>query len=156
MTLNSQRLVSFFVLIVVGVIMALTGGRVVLGTDLSTTLLALAVPFTLLFANLTSLFSFMDAEIATGKLQAGDIVGMLSTKEWWISMVLSIAGLGQIFGFKVISEAEQIILVNVALAAITVLLQSFTTRTPTSPITVAETVRIQALGKSYSSSSGTG
>lgn len=138
MTIKSQRLVTFIVLIVAAVLMALGGGQITLSDSITNTVISLAAPFLLIFTTLSNLYAFLDARIAEGKLQAGDILGMLTMKEWWIAMIANVAGLGQIFGYKIISADEQVILVNVALAFVTVLLQSFTNREATDSNTLED------------------
>lgn len=139
--MSSQRFLSFLLLIVAGVVMALGGGRITITTDLVTTVIGLAAPFTLIFMNVSSLFDVIDSRVAEGTLAPGDLLGLISLKEWWTSMIFSVVGLLQIFGYKAIDPAEQAVLVNVALAFITVLLRSVSNRATTDPLSVGDHIQ---------------
>lgn len=139
--MNSQRFLSFLLLVIAGVVMALGGGHVTISTDLVTTVVALAAPFTLIFMNITGLFDVIDSRVAEGTLSPGDLLGMISLKEWWASMIFSVAGLLQIFGYKAIDPTEQAVLVNVALAFITVLLRSVSNRATSDPLSVGDHIQ---------------
>jgi len=139
--MSSQRFVSFVILVIAGALMALGGGRITIDTDIVTTVVALAAPFTLIFMNITSLFDVIDSRVAEGKLEAGDFLGLLTLKEWWTSMLFSIAGLLQIFGYKAIDPTEQAVLVNVALAFVTVLLRSVSNRATKDPLTIYDHIQ---------------
>lgn len=139
--MSSQRFVSFLLLVIAGVLMALGGGHITISTDLVTTIVGLAAPFTLIFMNLSGLFDVIDSRVAEGTLSPGDLIGLVSLKEWWTSMIFSVVGLLQIFGYKAIDPAEQAILVNVALAFITVLLRSVSNRATTDPLSVGDHIQ---------------
>ena len=139
--MSSQRFVSFLLLVIAGVVMALGGGHITISTDLVTTIVGLAAPFTLIFMNLSGLFDVIDSRVADGSLAPSDLIGMVSLKEWWTSMIFSVVGLLQIFGYKAIDPAEQAVLVNVALAFITVLLRSVSNRATSDKLTIDDHVQ---------------
>lgn len=131
----SQRtfstLVVFALFIVVGIIAAAQHTIPPLA-DIGNNLLQFVTPAIGVFYILKNWLDVLDAKIADGSLQPGDIVALFSMTDFWLAMVAALSGIFQTFGLKVMDADTQTFLVNSILVAVNVLLRSFTDRPPVS------------------------
>jgi hypothetical protein len=141
----SQRLFSFLTMIVLFVLVgvyAAANGLIdfhigdLFGADFVTTL----TPFIFVLTTLSTFFDVIDSKVADGTLPAGDIGRLIQMSEFYVAMVTILSGALQIFGLRVLDEETQTLIVNAALLAVTLLFRSFTDRTPTQRLTVAQKV----------------
>ncbi len=72
----------------------------------------------------------VDAKVADGSLTPGLITPLFSLPEFYTAIVACLAGVVQTFGFKLLDADTQTFIVNSLLVVVSVLLRSFTERTP--------------------------
>ena len=143
----SQRLFYFLALLVGVVAVAglafLQGHQLVItGETLNEQLLSVIAPLAILAVMVNNFFDVIDARVASGQLKAGDIAGLFTLNEFYVTTVAVIAGLLQAFGFTALAPDTQMAIVNLALIFATLVMRSFVNRAPTDPIPTA--VRIEA------------
>lgn len=136
---KSQRL--FFVILVAlsfGLVgtFAFTSGHPLLieGADLNSRLTSVVTPFLAILAVVMSFLKVVNARVASGLLPAGDIIGMASLSEFWVSVIAIISGELQIFGFEVLTPETQTLVVNIGMGLIFTLLSALSDRAPADPI----------------------
>lgn len=143
----SQRLaftLFIFVVFVVVSIMAFAQGHtlIVNGDTLNDQILSLIVPFTAIMTTVWMFLKVLDARVASGELQPGDIISLLGMSEFWVSFFSVLAGVLQLWGYEFINPDTQAALVSAALIFSTILLHSFAERAPKDPLPTAQKVQV--------------
>jgi hypothetical protein len=77
-----------------------------------------------------TLFTAVRGRVDTGELNAGDVLALLKTEEFWIAVAGVIAVVFEIFGGKVMDDGTQALIVNVGLGLATLILRDYGKRTP--------------------------
>jgi hypothetical protein len=139
----SQRLFStlfaFALVILAGLI---AGARGVLPSldNLLGDLFTVVTPFVGILLTLNVWLDVVDAKVADGSLAAGDILGLLTSADFWTTMVAIFVGSGQALGIALIDPEQQALLVNGLLAFSWIVLRSFTNRTPKTQAARVQTI----------------
>ena len=135
----SQRL--FFAIliavlfVVIGTAAWTQGNSVFIDTaNLNAALISIIAPVILIVSTVNQFFNVVDARVADGKLQPGDIVALFTMSEFYVALVAAASGLLQVFSFELLSPDTQAVLVNGLLALATVVLRSLSNRAPTDPL----------------------
>lgn len=139
----SQRLFStlfaFALVILAGFI---AGARGVLPSldNLLGDLFIVVTPFVGILLTLNVWLDVVDSKVADGSMKAGDIPALLTSVDFWTTMVAIFFGAGQALGITLMNVEQQAILVNGLLAFSWIVLRSFTNRTPKT-----QAARVQAI-----------
>ena len=142
----SQRLLSTLLVVImfaVGGLVAFAQNTLPPLSDISANLLTFVAPAIGVFYVLNKWLDTIDSKVADGSMKPGEIKPLLTMPEFWTAMVACLAGIFQTYGFKLLDADTQTFLVDSFLVVVSVLLRSFTERTPSQPITQSQLVLVQ-------------
>ena len=104
-------------------------------------ILQLVAPIGLLITTIAGVFQSLNARVATGQIQPGDILALGKLSEFWMGLVgTAVFAIHTFFKVDFLTLDQQAVVANALLAVFTALLNSFGQRAPGETLTTAQVV----------------